>query len=282
MTCPIRITHWLADSTYTSQVNYNFQTPCLLETYPPMGPNTMLQQGDSLESVRSYELLMDSYDRERRGLAIRKMYRTIAPWTDRNPIFMHLVSHDDAQVYTAIDQCANTGYEALILSFGSNCDMDDTSAANIARWKTLADYAHKMGILIGAYSLFSSRHIIGDTDDVIGPKNGQAGGVAFFGYAPCYGSRYWGLPYLAKIKHFLSAKIRASTYLKTTGLMPEMFALPLRIRGTKVSRTASGSKCSCKESSCTIGATTTGIYGRTPPIGISWTARTRSPSDTGK
>jgi len=194
-------THWLADSTYTSQVNYNYQTPCLLETYPPMGPNVTLNEGDSLESVRSYELLMDSYDRERRGLAIRKMYRTIAPWTDRNPIFMHLVSHDDAQVYTAIDQCAATGYEAVILSFGSHCNMEDTSAANIAAWKTLADYAHKKGILIGAYSLFSSRHI-SDTDDVIGPKTGKPG-EAFFGYAPCYGS-YWGLAYLAKIEYFLS------------------------------------------------------------------------------
>ena len=32
-------THWKADSTYTSQVNYDLQTPCLLEVYPevPVG-----------------------------------------------------------------------------------------------------------------------------------------------------------------------------------------------------------------------------------------------------
>ena len=27
-------THWLTDSVYTSQVNYNYQTPCLLKVYP--------------------------------------------------------------------------------------------------------------------------------------------------------------------------------------------------------------------------------------------------------
>ena len=99
---------------------------------------------------------MDSYDRERRGLAIRKMYSTIAPWTTANPIFMHLVSKNDEEVRTAIDQCAATGYEALILSFGSHLNMEDTSAANIEQWKRTADYAHSKGIKIGGYSLFSS------------------------------------------------------------------------------------------------------------------------------
>jgi hypothetical protein len=195
-------THWKADSAYTSQVNYDYQTPCLMEAYPPIGPGVTLKQGDTLESVRTYELLMDSYDRERRGMAIRKMYRTVAPWTTQNPIFMHLVSHEDKEVYTAIDQCVATGYEALILSFGSHCNLEDTSEANIAKWKKIATYAHGKGILIGGYSLFSSRHI-SDTDDVISPKTGKPGG-AFFGFAPCYGS-YWGLGYLAKLKRFLSA-----------------------------------------------------------------------------
>ena len=86
---------------------------------------------------------MDSYDRERRGLAIRRMYSTVAPWTTQNPIFMHLVSKNDEEVKTAIDQCAETGYEAVILSFGSHCKVEDTTAANIHRWKGLADYAHQ-------------------------------------------------------------------------------------------------------------------------------------------
>ncbi len=194
-------THWKTDSNYTSQVNYNFQTPCLLEIYPEKGPGIELKPGEIFKSVRTHELLMDSYDRQRRGLMIRKMYRTVAPWTTANPIFMHLVSKSDEEVKTAIDQCAATGYEALILSFGSHLDMEDTSAENIKKWKILADYAHQHKILIGGYSLFSSRRI-SDEDDVIDPKTGKPGG-AFFGNAPCFGSR-WGLAYRDKIKSFFT------------------------------------------------------------------------------
>lgn len=192
-------THWKTDSSYTSQVNYNYQTPCVLEVYPDKAPGIDLAPGESFESVRSFELLQDSYDRERRGLAVRKMYRTIAPWTQINPIFMHLVSKNDEEVTHAVDQCAATGYEALILSFGSHLDMEDNSAANIAKWKKLADYAHSKGIAIGGYSLFSSRRI-SEEDDVINPKTGKTGG-AFFGNAPCFGSK-WGLAYRDKIKYF--------------------------------------------------------------------------------
>lgn len=194
-------THWKVDPAYMSQVNYNYETPCLLEVYPEKAPGIELQPGELFNSVRTHELLMDSYDRERRGLMIRRMYYTVAPWTTQNPIFMHLVSKDDQQVRDIIDQCAATGYEAVILSFGSHCNMEDTSAANIIRWKTLTDYAHQKKILIGSYSLFSSRRI-SDEDDVIDPKTGKPGG-AFFGNAPCFGSK-WGIAYSNKLKYFIS------------------------------------------------------------------------------
>jgi hypothetical protein len=130
------------------------------------------------------------------------MYRTLAPWTTENPIFMHLVSKNDEEVKTAIDQCSNTGYEALILSFGSHCNIEDTGAANIAKWKTLSAYAHSKNIMIGGYSLFSSRQI-SDEDDVIDPVTGKPDAAAFFGHAPCLGSK-WGLAYLDKLKYFFT------------------------------------------------------------------------------
>lgn len=194
-------THWKVDKAYTSQVNYDFQTPCLLEVHPKIDMGVDLKKGEVLESIRTYELLQDDYDRERKGLAIRKMYRAIAPWVTTNPIFMHLVSKNDEEVKTAIDQCASTGYEALILSFGSHCTMEDTTAVNLKKWKELADYAHSKNIFIGSYSLFSSRKI-SDEDDVIDPKTGKPGG-ALFGNAPCLGSK-WGLGYLATLKKFMS------------------------------------------------------------------------------
>ncbi len=195
-------THWKTDSAYTSQVNYNYQTPCLLEVYPEKLTSVEIRPGEIFNSVRTHELLMDSYDRERRGLAIRKMYRTVAPWVTENPIFMHLISKNDDDVTNAIEQCAATGYEALILSFGSHCNMEDTSAANIQKWKSLAAHAHGKNIMIGSYSLFSSRRI-SDEDDVIDPVTGKPDAAAFFGSAPCLGSK-WGLDYLQKLKYFMS------------------------------------------------------------------------------
>lgn len=192
-------THWQTDSNYTSQVNYNYQTPCLLEVYPEKVTGVSLAPAEAFTSVRTHELLMDSYDRQRRGMMIRKMYRTIAPWTTQNPIFMHLVSKNEEEVKRAIDQCAATGYEAVILSFGSHLNMEDTSRNNILRWKMLADYAREKKILLGGYSLFSSRRI-SDEDDVVDAKTGKPGG-AFFGNAPCFGSK-WGLAYRNKIKYF--------------------------------------------------------------------------------
>jgi hypothetical protein len=195
-------THWKIDLAYTSQVNYNYETPCLLEIYPEKAPGIDLAPNEYFKSVRTNELLMDSYDRQRRGLMIKKMYRTLAPWTTQNPIFMHLVSKNDQEVINAIDQCVATGYEAVILSFGSHLNMEDSSMANIKKWKTLTDYAHQHKILLGGYSLFSSRRI-SDEDDVVDIKTGKPGG-AFFGHAPCFGSK-WGLAYRDKIKYFFKS-----------------------------------------------------------------------------
>jgi hypothetical protein len=195
-------THWKTDSAYSSQVNYNFQTPCLLEVYPEKLTGIELEPGAVFKSVRTHELLLDSYDRERRGLAIRGMYQVVAPWTTENPIFMHLVSKNDNEVRLAIDQCVATGYEALILSFGSHCNLEDTTAANILKWKQLAAYAHSKKVMIGGYSLFSSRRI-SDEDDVIDPVTGKPDAGAFFGHAPCLGSK-WGLAYIEKLKYFFT------------------------------------------------------------------------------
>lgn len=195
-------THWKIDSSYTSQVNYNYETPCVVEVYPTLGVGINLAPKDNYKSIRSYELLLDSYDRERNGLARRKMYRTIAPWTTQNPIFMHLISTDPVKVKSVIDQCVETGYEMVILSFGSGLNMEDVSEVNIRKFKELADYAHSKGIKLGGYSLFSSRRI-DDENDVIDPVTALPDKGAFFGNAPCLASK-WGINYLNSLKKFIS------------------------------------------------------------------------------
>ncbi|HXS54989.1 MAG TPA: hypothetical protein VN726_02625, partial [Hanamia sp.] len=194
-------TYWLPDSLYTSQVNYNLRTPCLLESKPPIGPAVRLQPQQKFEPFHTYEMMYDSYDKERCGLAERKMYRILAPWATENPIFLHLTSTDPTIVKNAVDQCYATGFEMVILSFGSGLNMEDTSEANIQKIKSLVDYAHSKGIEMGGYSLFSSRSI-DPKDDVINPETGKPGG-AIFGNAPCLGSE-WGLAYLQKLKTFIA------------------------------------------------------------------------------
>ena len=190
---------WVTDPKYTSQRNYLLQTPCILEVAPPIGPDQLIQPDGIFRSFSVYEMPFDSYDRERKGLFTRRFYRTIAPWTTENPIFLHLTSSDPEVVRRAVDQCAETGYEMIILSFGSGANAEDISEANIAKFKDLVDYAKSKGIEMGCYALLASRWISDDVD-VINPKTGKRGGMRF-GSSPCLCSD-WGYEYFEKIKTF--------------------------------------------------------------------------------
>lgn len=190
---------WVTDPEYTSQWNYLLQTPCVLDVSPSIGPNQLIQAGGVFRSFSVYEMPFDSYDRERKGLFTRHFYREIAPWTTENPIFMHLTSSDPEVVRRAVDQCAETGYEMIILSFGSGANAEDISDANIAKFKELVDYAKSKGIEMGCYALLASRWI-SDEVDVINPKTGKRGGMTF-GSSPCLCSD-WGYEYFKKIKTF--------------------------------------------------------------------------------
>jgi len=195
-----RTTFWLPDPTYTSQVNYKLETPCLLESRPPIGPDVDIAPGAAFASFTTWELAFDATDRERRGLSLKRMYRTIAPWVTENPILMHLISSDPAIIRSVVDQCAETGFETLILSFGSGLDMENEDPAYLEKFKEVADYAHGRGVEIGGYSLLASRRI-DDASDVINPATGRPGGAAF-GNSPCLESR-WGREYFRKIQNFL-------------------------------------------------------------------------------
>ena len=194
-----KTTHWIPDPQYSTQVNYQRLTPCLLESRPPIGPRIAIEPGETFESFRTYELVFDSTDRERNGLAQRRMYRTIAPWVMENPIFMHVTSSDPVVIRNAIDQCVEVGFEMVIISFGSGLNMENEDPAYVARFKELVDYAHQRGIELGGYSLLASRRI-SDEHDVINPETGKTGG-AIFNNSPCLGSS-WGQDYFRKLTQF--------------------------------------------------------------------------------
>ena len=195
-----RVTHWLADPDYQTQVHYERQTPCLLVCRPPIGPGIRLQPGQGFRSFRIWLLVHVSDSRERQGLALRRAQRTLAPWSTENPIMMHVRSADSKTFRHAVDQCAAVGFEMIIYTFGSGLEMERTDPNYLAGVKADVDYAQARGIEVGAYSLLSSRHI-DDANDVLNPKTGKPGG-AIFGHAPCLGS-VWAENYFHKLKIFI-------------------------------------------------------------------------------
>lgn len=147
---------WVADPEYTSQRNYPLLTPCILDISPKIGPDYTLAAGQKFKSFSVYEMPFDSDDRERKGLFKRRLHYTVAPWATENPIFMHLTSSDPDVIRTAIDQCATVGYEMVIISFGSGLNAEDISEENIAKYKSLVDYARNKGVELGCYSSYQA------------------------------------------------------------------------------------------------------------------------------
>lgn len=191
---------WLPDPAFDTQVNYEKRTRCLLEVAPEIGPARLLAPGGTFATFRTFVLVPDADDRDRQSLAQRRMYRTLAPWSTENPLMLHVRSAEPAAVRTAIDQCAEVGFEMAILTFGSGFDIEDDSQANLDRWRELADYAHQKGVQLGGYSLLASRRIEPDGDNCIDAATGKPGGGAF-GHAPALASD-WGQRYFAKLRRF--------------------------------------------------------------------------------
>jgi hypothetical protein len=191
---------WLPDSHYTSQVNYELKAPAMVVSRSPVGPEIRIRPGGRFDSIRTCVLVHDSDSRERQGLAVRRLHRTVSPWVTENPVMMHVRSADTEAFRSAVDQCAAVGFEMIIYTFGSGLEMESEDSSYIARIKSDVDYAHSKGIEVGAYSLLASRKV-SDEVDVINPATGRTGG-AIFGNSPCLATD-WGADYFRKIKGFI-------------------------------------------------------------------------------
>ncbi|MEW6741210.1 MAG: hypothetical protein AB1486_00500 [Planctomycetota bacterium] len=191
--------HWVSDPDYLTQVDYERRNPCLLEVRPTLGPSQEIGPGGDFESFRTFELVFDSTERERRGLALRRFYRALAPWVTENPLMMHVRTADWDTVKNAIDQCAAAGFEMVILTFGSGFDIEDDRPEVLAQMKEYADYARSRGIEMGGYSLLASRAVGGGSDVVMPP-----GERPIFGNSPCLQSR-WASDYFRKLHGFFEA-----------------------------------------------------------------------------
>lgn len=187
---------WVPDPEFHTQVNYQKLTPCLLQVGPDLGPDQIIAPGTQFASFRAWVMPFDSFDRERSGLAMRRLYRAVAPWSTENPLMMHVRSADGPTVTNAINQCAEVGFEMVILSFGSGFNLEDERPAVLARARDFAAHAHSKGIEIGSYSLLASRSV-GGGHDVVMPE----GQKPAFGHSPCLVSQ-WGTNYFRRLYAF--------------------------------------------------------------------------------
>lgn len=193
--------HWSSDQDYITQISFNRDIPNQVKAYPINGYHVFLESNKSLESIRAFVMPFDSFDDERNGLALRKMYRTVAPWITENPLMFHYTKSGWDPFKVAVEQCVEVGYEMINFSFGSGFRTEDTSEENYALIDKYVDYARERGIGVGTYSLLASRRI-SEEDDVINPVTGKRGGVAYFGNSPCLLSE-WGLEYFGKMENLL-------------------------------------------------------------------------------
>ena len=195
-------THWGPDADYKTQVDYNYQMPLLMTSRYPLGPGVLLQPGETFKSFRTFEILHDSDARERKGLARRKMYRTVAPQVTENPIFMHVRSAEPDAVRLAIDQCAEVGFEMVIMTFGSGFNIESEDPQYITTMKKLTDYAHHKDIQLGGYTLMCASRNAGEDFNCVDPDTGHPG--SRFAQSACLASR-WADGYFQRVLNFMDA-----------------------------------------------------------------------------
>jgi len=193
-------TQWGPDAEYLTQVDYNYQMPLLMTSKYPLGPGARVAPGQTFASFRTYELLHDSDDRERRGLARRRMMRVLAPQVTENPILMHVRNSDSKSVRLAIDQCAEVGFEMVIITFWSGFDIESQDPEYVARVKADADYAHAKGVELGGYTLMCASRDVGPENNCISPDTGKPGSM--FGQSACLASE-WADGYFSRLFHFV-------------------------------------------------------------------------------
>ena len=200
--CGMETTQWGPDADYKTQVDYHYQMPLLMTSTYPLGPGVMVQSGETFESFRTFQILHDTDDHERKGLARRKMYRTVAPQVTENPILMHVRNADPDAVRLAIDQCAEVGFEMVIMTFWSGFDIESEEPQYIATMKALTDYAHNKGVELGGYTLMCASRSVGEDFNCIDPDTRESGSK--FGQSACLASG-WEDGYFQRVFNFMDA-----------------------------------------------------------------------------
>ena len=170
----------------------------VLSSRYPRGPGAQLGptgfHGRNFSSFHTYVLLHDSDDAERQGLAIRKMYRMLAPQITENPIFMQATNTSLEGLKATVDQCVEAGFEMIMMSFGA-VDMESKDPTYIESVAEGVAYAHSNGIEIGGYNLMTASRYVAPGGNCVGPDGAPEGSA-------CLASD-WADDYFATIKSFI-------------------------------------------------------------------------------
>jgi hypothetical protein len=170
----------------------------LLISRPPIGPNWTVLPSESFDSFRTFEILNDSTERERRFLAQRFFYKTLAPQTNEHQFEVHAAySRDLGTLGSLLDQMAEIGFEMLQApEHPGSFNYADASEGNIKSMKIICDYAKKYGIRVGAYQLMMASQGWGsraDNYNCIDPVTKKPGSA--FGQSACGASRWADMYY---------------------------------------------------------------------------------------
>ena len=120
-----------------------------------MTPSIPVTRGHDLVTFRVHELVVGSADRERVALSRHRMSRLLAPHTQENPVFFHMVDSSSSAVRKVIDQMFDVGFEMLIYSFGSGFNIESDNDTYINGVAADVEYARSRGIEVGGYDLIA-------------------------------------------------------------------------------------------------------------------------------
>ncbi len=116
--------------------------------------------GGSFESFSIHLLVIGSSDPERARLAKRRLIKLLAPQTQENPKFFHMVNKSSSAVREPLDQMTNVGFEMMLYSFGSGFSLEFASKTYMTEISEIVTYAASRGIEIGGYDLIAlTRHV---------------------------------------------------------------------------------------------------------------------------
>lgn len=110
---------------------------------------------EGFESFKVHELVVGSSDRQRSALARLRQLRILAPHSQENPIFFHMVKTDSKSVRGLIDQMSDVGFEMMIYSFSTDFNIESTNDTYIAQIAADTAYAKSKGIEVGGYDLIA-------------------------------------------------------------------------------------------------------------------------------